>query len=648
MGNKHKVTFFPDRKVVVVDAGTTVLSAALSAQIPLVSICGGEGVCGKCRVIVKSGTVEACGRAKGAARADAPGTVLACQALVMSDLSVEIPPEARLDGSAPAGEDADLRRKGLFERIEEAAAPEARFQERAVALAPVVTKVYLELPAPDLNDRLSDLERVCRGFARKTGVGVDTSSLANIRELGPLLRSCDWKVTVTVLHGTENAQITAIEAGDRSARPYAFVFDIGTTTISGQLVECQQGRVLGTKVTYNRQATFGSDVITRIIYAQAPDGLERLHAAVADALNEMIEAFCREHGVDLNDVSAVSVAGNTTMIHLLLKIDPRHIRQEPYVPVANVIPQVRAADAGIKIGPHGVLLCAPGVSSYVGGDITAGVLACGIHRSQDVSVLIDIGTNGEIVLGNSEWMISCAASAGPAFEGSGMSCGLRAVRGALQACRIDPKTHEVSFQTIGNDKPRGICGSGYIDLVRALLETHLLDKNGRFHQETKSKRLRRGREGWEFVVVWQREAAVDHDITVTEADIDNLKRAKAAIYSGLATLLRHMDMTATDVKRIYLAGGFGTALDIESAVQIGLAPDVERGRFVFMGNTSLAGARLRLLHRELIKETQTLAANMTYFELSADPQYMDEYMAALFFPHTEATRFPSVRYAQSR
>ncbi len=648
MGKKCRVTFFPDRKEVVVDAGTTVLSAALSAQIALASDCGGEGVCGKCRVAVKAGRIEASGRGKRVLRGSAPGTVLACQALVMSDLNVEIPPEARLGAGAPGGEEMDLRCRGFFEQIEEAATPEHRPPEQPVELAPVVTKVYLELPPPDSNDRLSDFERVCRGVAQKAGVEVATSGLANIRELGPLLRSCDWKVTATVLHDPEAPRIMAIEAGDRSAHHYGFVFDIGTTTISGQLVECRQGRVLGTKVTCNRQATFGSDVITRIIYAQAPDGLERLHAAVVDAINEMIEAFCREHGVDLNDASSVSVAGNTTMIHLLLKIDPKYIRQEPYVPVANVVPMVRAADAGIKIGPHGVLLCAPGVSSYVGGDITAGVLACGMHTSADVSVLIDIGTNGEIAVGNNEWLISCAASAGPAFEGSGMSCGLRAVRGAIQTCAIDPKTHEVTFQTIGADKPRGICGSGYIDLVRSLLEASLLDKNGRFHQETKTRRLRRGKEGWEFVVAWQRQAGVDHDITVTEADLDNLKRAKAAIYSGLATLLRHMDMTAADVKKIYLAGGFGTALNIESAVQIGLAPDVERSKFVFMGNTSLVGARLRLLHRELLRETEAVAANTTYFELSTDPQYMDEYMAALFFPHTDVTCFPSARYARQK
>jgi len=646
MGKKYRVTFFPDRKEVVVEAGTTLLSAALSAQIPLASGCGGEGVCGKCRVTVKAGRVETSAGSRRAPKGEASGAVLACQALVVSDLNVEIPPDARLDAGVPDGKKWDLRGKGLFERIEEAATPEGRPSVGPAPLAPVVTKVYLELPPPDLNDRLSDLERVCRGVSRKTGAEVTTWGLSNIRELGPLLRSCGWKVTVTVLHGPEEARIMAIESGDRSAHHYGLVFDIGTTTISGQLVDCRTGRVLGTKVTYNRQATFGSDVITRIIYAQAPDGLERLHAAVVDAMNEMIEALCREHGVDLNDVAAVSVAGNTTMIHLLLKIDPKYIRQEPYVPVANIVPQVRAADAGIPIGPHGVLLCAPGVSSYVGGDITAGVLACGMHRSPDVSVLIDIGTNGEIALGNEEWMISCAASAGPAFEGSGMSCGLRAVRGAIQTCRIDPKTHAVAFETIGGDKPRGLCGSGYIDLVRALLQAQLLDKNGKFRQETKCKRLRRGKEGWEFVVAWQKEGAVDHDVVVTEADLDNLKRAKAAIYSGLATLLRHMGMAASDLKKIYLAGGFGTALDIESAVQIGLAPDAERSRFVFMGNTSLAGARLRLLYRERLRETEAAAANTTYFELSTDPQYMDEYMAALFFPHTDTARFPSAAYAQ--
>jgi len=646
MGNTCKVTFFPDRKEVVVEAGTTVLSAAVSAHIPLASNCGGEGVCGKCRVVVKSGTVEASGPARGAAHKAGQGAVLACQALVVSDLNIEIPPESRLDDSSLTSEEVSLRCKGLFESIEEAVTPGTPVGSAGAALTPAAIKVFLELPPPDLNDRLSDLERVCRGFEEKTGIGVSAPGLSNIRELGPLLRSCDWKVTVTVLHTAQSAQITAIEAGDRSAHHYGFVFDIGTTTISGQLIDMAQGRVLGTKVTYNRQATFGSDVITRIIYAQAPDGLERLHAAVVDAMNEMIEAFCGEHKVDMNDVSAVSVAGNTTMIHLLLKIDPKYIRQEPYVPVANVVPQVRAADAGIKIAPHGVLFCTPGVSSYVGGDITAGVLACGIHRSQDICVLIDIGTNGEIALGNREWMISCAASAGPAFEGSGMSCGLRAVRGAVQACAIDPKSFDVTFQTIGGDKPRGLCGSGYIDCARALLAARLLDKNGRFHQETKTPRLRQGENGWEFVVVWKKDAGVDNDIILTEADLDNLKRAKAAIFSGLNTLLRHMDMTATDVTKIYLAGGFGTALDIESAVQIGLVPDLDRSKFCFMGNTSLAGARLRMLRRELIAESQALAANTTYFELSMDPQYMDEYMAALFFPHTETTRFPSAAYAR--
>ncbi|MGE5279513.1 MAG: ASKHA domain-containing protein [Deltaproteobacteria bacterium] len=645
MGAKFTVTFFPERREVVVDAGTTLLAAALSAQVPLASNCGGEGVCGKCRVRVTSGKVEGAGRPPAAPGVPAD-TVLACQALVVSDVNVEVPPESRLEETILDREETGLRCRGFFDRIEEAAPQEASEAE-AAARTPLVVKVYLELPPPDLNDRLSDFERVCREVETKTGMPVGACGLSNIRELGPLLRSSGWKVTATVLCAGDDARVMAIEAGDRTAHHYGVVFDIGTTTISAELVDIARGCVLATKVTYNRQARFGSDVITRIIYAQAPDGLERLHAAVTAAMNEMIDAFCAERGVDVNDISAVSVAGNTTMIHLLLKIDPRYIRQEPYVPVANIVPRVRAADAGIKIGPHGVLVCAPGVSSYVGGDITAGVLACGMHRRPAVQVLIDIGTNGEIALGNDDWMISCAASAGPAFEGSGMSCGLRAVRGAVQSCSIDPGTFETTLGTIGAEKPRGICGSGYIDLLRALLAAQLLDKNGRF-REAACARLRRGPDGPEFVVAWKKDAAGERDIVITEADIDNLKRAKAAIYSGLATLLRHMDMTAADVERIYLAGGFGTALDIESAVQIGLVPDMDRNKFVFKGNTSLAGARLRLLHRDLLKETEAVAANTTYFELSADPEYMDEYMAALFFPHTDTQRFPTAAYARQK
>lgn len=641
---KCVVTFIPDNKKVVVDQGTTLLAAAISAHIHLNSSCGGDGVCGKCRVFVKGGFVHAEPTGRITPEDRERGAHLACQALVESDIEVQIPPESRLDLSGLSKEELSLRLRGVFSQAEEIQEPGVGLPGDALKRSPLVKKFYFELPKPDFDDKLSDLERICRALEGETGARPIHTGLANVRRLGSLLRSCDWKATVAVAQKEEALDILAIEPGRTCERNFGFVFDIGTTTITAQLVDLNSSKVLGTKVTYNRQATFGSDVITRIIYAEESDGLEKLHHAIIDVMNEMIETFAQEHAVDLNDATCLSVAGNTTMIHLLLRIDPTHIRQEPYVPTANLIPVVKAAEAGIKINPHGLLFCVPGVASYVGGDITSGVLACSMQKSKDVNLLIDIGTNGEIVLGNKEWMIACAASAGPAFEGSGMSCGLRAVRGAIEGVEIIPKTLDVEYTTIGADAPKGICGSGYIDIVCELLKHGVLDKNGKINRSVKNKRVRPGKDGYEFVLTFAEAQGQENDTVITDADLDNLKRAKGAIYSAIALLVRHMGIAMSALKRIFIAGGFGTSLDIESAVQIGLIPDLPRDKFLFVGNSSLAGARMHLLSFEAFKTAQDIARNITYFELSTDPQYMDEYMAALFFPHTDIKRFPSVTY----
>ncbi len=329
------------------------------------------------------------------------------------------------------------------------------------------------------------------------------------------------------------------------------------------------------------------------------------------------------------------------MIHLLLRVDPTYIRREPYVPTANFVPVIRAAEAGVKINPRGLLSCVPGVSSYGGGDTTAGVLSSGLYKSEELGILIDIGTNGEIVLGNRDFLVACAASAGPAFEGSGVACGMRASKGAIQKFRIEPSGLEVHYETIAQARPRGICGSGYIDILGELLRVGLIDKSGKII-ERDSPRLREADAGREFVVAFKAEADSGADIVVTEADIENLKRAKAAIYSATATLIRHMDLDLSQIKKIWIAGGFGTYLDINHAIRIGLLPDLERSRISFIGNTSLAGARQMLLSFDATKIANEIARKITYFELSVDPGYMDEYMAALFFPHTDLTKFPSV------
>lgn len=638
---KFKVTFYPDNKIIEAAKDTNILAAAISAGIYLNSNCGGDGVCGKCKVFVRKGQVITQPTGVITLEEKQRHIYLACLTTIHSDLEVEIISESRMDFEKPGLQKLDSCLKEVYSKPEEIGFSASILGENIFIHSPLATKIYLELPKPDLDDRISDLERVYRQVRGKQAIPIMQTGLANIRQLGELLRDSDWKITVTLGKRNDTVEIVLIEPGDTSKRNFGVCFDIGTTTISGQLVDLNNKSVLGTKATYNKQSAFGSDVITRIIYAQEEDGLEKLHNLVITTINEMIKELVEEHNVDLNDVTAVLCSGNTTMIHLLMSIDPAYIRREPYVPTANFLPVLRAAEAGIKINPRGLLSSSPGVSSYLGGDITAGVLSCGLDDQEDLSLLIDIGTNGEIVLGNKDFLFSAAASAGPAFEGSGVSSGMRAANGAIEKVKIDPLEFKLAYSTIGGVSPRGICGSGYIDMISQMLSVGLIDKMGKFKIE-KSSRIRDGDNGREFVVVHKEEAGLSSDIILTEADIENIKRAKAAIYSAAAVLVKRMGFQFSDIKKIFIAGGFGTYLDVEKAVSIGLLPDLDRKRFVFVGNSSLSGARQMLLSYQAVKKTEEIARKMTYLELSIDPAYMDEYMAALFFPHTDLDRFPSV------
>lgn len=639
---KFKVIFYPDNKSVEVEKGKTILSASLSAGVYINSSCGGDGVCGRCKVILKKGQVITQPTGRISLEERKRGVYLACLTAVQSDLEVEVPPESRLELEKLTPEELELRLKGFYTESEEVESAVSILGEEIFLHSPLATKLYLELPTPDLEDKISDLERLYRQIRRIQDIPIMQTGLANIRRLGELLRSADWKVTVTLGKRNGTTEIVLVEAGDTSHKNYGLCFDIGTTTISGQLVDLNTKKVLGTKATYNKQATFGSDIITRIIYAQQQDGLEKLHHAVIDGMNQMIQELIQKNRIDLNDVNCILCAGNTTMVHLLLRVDPTYIRREPYVPTANFVPTIRAAEAGIKINPRGLLSCVPGISSYVGGDVTAGVLSCGLDEEEDLSILIDIGTNGEIVLGNKEFLISASASAGPAFEGSGVTCGMRASRGAIQKIKISPEEFDINYSTIGEVKPAGICGSGYIDLISELLRSNLIDKSGKI-KEIKSSRVRSSEINREFVVAFKEESDSTSDIVITEADIENIKRAKAAIYAATTILIRRMGFKLEEIKKIFIAGGFGNYIDIDNAIQIGLLPDLPRDRFIFVGNSSLAGARAVLLSYEAMKKANEIARKITYFELSVEPKYMDEYMAALFFPHTDLTKFPSVK-----
>lgn len=630
---KFKVTFFPDNKTIKADKGSTLLSCAISAGIYINSSCGGDGVCGRCKVIVKKGSVQTQPTGRISQEERKRGYVLACLSTVQGDLEVEIPTESLLG----------VDRISVYTKVEEVEKGESVIGEDIFIHSPLATKLFLELPKPTQADRISDLERLYRQIRKIKDIPIMQTGLVNIRRLGELLRSSDWKVTVTLGNRNKTTEIVLIEPTDTSSKNYGIAFDIGTTTLTGQLIDLNTKKVLGTKITYNRQATFGADIISRIIYAQKGDGLEILHHAVIDGMNMIIKELINEHRINLNDVTCCLCAGNTTMVHLLLRVDPTFIRCDPYVPTANFVPVVRAVETGIKINPRALLACVPGVSSYVGGDITAGVLSCGMDTTEELILLIDIGTNGEIVLGNKDWLICAAASAGPAFEGSGVVCGMRAVNGAIQRVSINPDDFSVEYKTIGDAEPLGICGSGYIDLLAGLLKAGIIDKNGKLRTDKKTKRIRESEWGKEFVVVNKEESGSNLDIVISEADIENIKRAKAAIFSAAFVLVKHMGLGFSAIDKIFIAGGFGTYLDIEKSIMIGLLPDISKNKFSFIGNSSVVGARQTLLSLDAFNQAQEIAKKMTYFELSVDSQYMDEYVAALFFPHTDSVRFPTVK-----
>jgi uncharacterized 2Fe-2S/4Fe-4S cluster protein (DUF4445 family) len=395
------------------------------------------------------------------------------------------------------------------------------------------------------------------------------------------------------------------------------------------------------EASHNQQARYGEDVISRMIFACARDGLSPIHQAVIDSINRLIDTLLEKHGVEAGNVTALTAAGNTTMTHLFLGLEPCTIRLEPYIPTANFLPTSFAAELNLHINPRAVIHCMPGVSSYVGGDISAGVLASGISNSPQISALIDIGTNGEIVIGNNEWLVCCSASAGPAFEGSGTKCGMRATRGAIQKVHIE--ADQVEYETIGDAKVRGICGSGLIDAIAELYRGRIIDPNGKFPRDSRNPRVRENDGDMEFVLADGQETETGKDVVITEDDISNLIKSKGAVLAAIRVLLNSVGMSFEDLARIHVAGGFGNYLDVEKAIFIGLLPDLPPEKVRFIGNSSLTGARMALLSRHARARADTLARQMTYFELSVDPKFYDEFVAALFLPHTDMNLFPSVK-----
>jgi len=635
-----KVSFLPDDKTVEVEAETTVMEAAEKAGVYINNLCGGKGVCGRCRVQIINGKIRADKHSISLLSKEEieEGYTLACQTKVDSDMEVVIPPESRLEEEQILMEEAAID----YSEPEKIFVPKVP-SDPMTLFDPLVQKVYFELREPSPNDNIADIDRIIRGLRRKTEYQTFEISLHCLQGLAAKLRENDWKVTATIAKHGDIWRILQVEPVDTTEENYGVDIDVGTTTIVAQLVHLKSGNVIGVAGSHNLQARYGEDVISRMIFACGRNGgVDPLNNAVIKNINDLIKTLTQEHGIDYKSITAIVAAGNTTMSHLFLSLIPCSIRLDPYVPTVNVYPQVRTRDLGIEINHEGILETIPGVASYVGGDIVAGILACGIADRPETRVLIDVGTNGEIAIGNNEWMVCCSASAGPAFEGGGIKSGMRATRGAIEKIRINDG--KVSYKTIGKGKPRGICGSGLIDGIYELARNKVIDNDGRFNSAASHKRLKEeeGRPG--FVVARAEETKAGKDIVLTESDISNLIRSKGAVFAAIKSLIDYVGLEFKDIETFFVAGGFGSYLDIPKAIGIGLLPDIDPGKIKFVGNSSLMGARMALLSAHALERTVQIAKSTTNIELSTYQPFMDEYVAAMFLPHTDRKLFPSVDY----
>ena len=623
----------PDDVRVTVPKGTTLLDSARQGGVYISSICGGDGICGKCKVVVREGEVDAEPTALLRREEIQQNYVLACMATVQTDAEILVPEETRIEaGKILVDEDAKR-----FGRISTEPAGRA-FQNDTL-----VKKVPLRMSAPVSEDNLADYERLLFHLGQALGMDVGAMQMGYrvLRQLPSTLRAKDWEVTATVGHRGTTVEVITTQAGDTSDKNYGIAVDVGTTTVVAHLVSLVSGETLDAEATYNSQMQFGEDYIQRIIYAETNEALDEMKRSIVDDINGLVSTLVTRTEIDLHDVTCMVCAGNTAMIHFLLGLDPVRIRREPYLPSANTIPALRAAEVGISISGRGLLYCLPSVAAYVGSDITAGASAISLQTAREPTLFIDIGTNGEVVLAGEEWMMCCSASAGPAFEGSGVRHGMRAARGAIEKVDIT-NDGTVKCETIDNKAPRGICGSGLLDVIAGLFRAGLIERTGRLAEPDASERIRVGEDGPEFVLVWRPESGIDTDIVITQPDIDNLIRSKAAVYAAVSSLVGALEMTPDDIQRVYLAGGFGNYMNVESAITIGMLPDIPHERIEFVGNTSVAGARMALLSRAAFSVIQDIASRMTYFDLMGNPGFMDEFVRAKFIPHTDLERFPSV------
>ena len=619
------------------NAGDNLLELARRANVAIDAPCSGNGSCGKCRVKLVEGNVESIPSRHITDEEYNAGWRLSCNTKVLGDCTVFVPDIASAYQSRMKTADLSSPEEvAIFEKCQE------ELKASGVEFSNNFRALQLSMSAPSADDTMPDIERLQWAVQAETGAEKVEVPYGVMVKLASTLREHDFNVCVKGEMKGDTFKCMEICAPTDTAI-VGCAIDIGTTTVTMVLLDLESGKILAKGSSGNGQIRYGADVINRIIESSRSGGKKKLQdAIVKETLTPIIANLCKSAGINAKSILRLCIAANTTMNHLLIGVDADPVRMDPYIPSFFGWEGLLAGDLKLPANPLASVILAPNIGSYVGGDITAGTLAAGIWDKDEMSLFIDLGTNGELVFGNRDFLMSCACSAGPAFEGGDISCGMRATDGAVEACIIDKETMEPTLTIVGDagQKPVGICGSGIIDIISELYRCAIINARGQFVRE--GSRVKRDEHGMgRYVIAEATESETGREVSINEVDIDNFIRAKGAIFSAIDTLLQSVDMTVDMIDHVYVAGGIGSGINMKNAVNIGMLPDVELEKFSYIGNSSLTGAYAMVLGDAANEKCHEIMANMTYLELSTYPGYMDSFVAACFIPHTDRSLFPN-------
>ena len=613
---EYTITFQPDGKRVKINKNQSVLEVALINGIDLISICGGMGKCGKCKIIINDNvSVNSITDEEKKLLTEKEienGVRLACLVKVQGNITVKIPEYSRTGKQR-------LQVEGIKTTIE---------------LDPSVKKYYIEMEDPTLEDPRSDYDRIIEKLYEKFRLENLKISFSVIKNISKVVRESEWKITVVIW---EN-EIISIESNNTSDRIFGYAVDIGTTKLAGYLIDLNNSEVVAAGSLMNPQISYGEDVIARLSFKEP----KKLHDAVVNGLNEILDNLKEKTGIKDDEIYEMTAVGNTIMQHLFFNIQCKSVGQSPYPAVIRNSMIVSNSELKIKINPNGKIFFLPVISGFVGADTVGVILSTEIYKKKEMCLALDIGTNTEVILGNEDKIFTCSCASGPAFEGAHIKFGMRAASGAIEKIEIDPETLKLTYKTIDNEPPKGICGSAFVDLPSEMLKAGLIDIGGRFNKEIKNPIIRNGSDGIELVLVPKNENKIQQDITFSQKDIRPILLAKAAMQTGILTLLRTFNIPKEKIDKLYLAGAFGSHINKKNARITGIIPEINLDKVIYVGNAAGTGARMCLVSRQAKKIVDEISKNVEYIELAADKNFQNTFLNSNYFPYSDLTQYPEL------